>query len=217
MTGEPGIATISAVSASARSFRRTSFLSMKVRPSEVMESRMGSPPCFSSDTSFARGSCTGLPRWSSGVITMKMMSSTRTTSTSGVTLMSLLTPLLPMSIDTIRSPSPRGLLAAHGGLGLTFLEEVVDELVGGVVDVDLHVLDAVRQIVEHHDGRDRHEEAEGGRDERFRDAGRHGAETARAGSRHRLEGRDDAGDGSEQPDEGRRRSDGGEGAQAATE
>ncbi len=55
---------------------------------------MGSPPLFSArELSLAWGSTTGFPRWSIGVMTMKMMSSTSTTSTSGVTLMSLLTPL----------------------------------------------------------------------------------------------------------------------------
>ena len=65
---------------------------------------MGSPPLFSSLTSLASGRVTALPRWSMGVITMKMMRSTSTTSTSGVTLMSLLTPLLPTSIDMTEFP-----------------------------------------------------------------------------------------------------------------
>src|SRR2546426_5438497 len=45
----------------------------------------------------ALGSSTLLPRWSIGVTTMKMMSSTSTTSTSGVMLMSERTPLLVAS------------------------------------------------------------------------------------------------------------------------
>ena len=68
---------------------------------------MGSPPLPSVETCLASGSVTGLPRWSMGVITMKMISSTSTTSTSGVTLMSLRTDLEPTSMDIVGLPLPR--------------------------------------------------------------------------------------------------------------
>jgi hypothetical protein len=72
---------------------------MKVLPSAVTDRRIGSPPFLSSESILARGSTTAFPRCRRGVMTMKMMSSTSTTSTSGVTLMSLFTPLPEKSID----------------------------------------------------------------------------------------------------------------------
>src|SRR5438552_3320613 len=131
----------------------------------------------------------------SGVSTMKMMSSTSTTSTSGVMLMSERTPpLLPTSIPIclrLHSRMLRGLERARVGERLVetaFLEEEVDQLVGGVGDVDGHLVDAVGQVVVHHQGRDRDEQTESGRDQRLRDAGRHRRQTAGAGGCHQLEG-----------------------------
>ena len=58
-------------------------------PSSLTETKTWSPSlCCEAETS--SGSLTSMPRPSIGVTTMKMMSSTRHTSTSGVTLISLL-------------------------------------------------------------------------------------------------------------------------------
>src|ERR1700742_1638958 len=96
----------------------------------------GSPSLLAESGFCTSGRRTSLPRWSMGVTTMKMMSSTSTTSTSGVMLISALTPL----------PEPptfiaMGLLRGLGGLALDLgLGELpgdyVEELVGGLGDVD---------------------------------------------------------------------------------
>src|SRR5687767_14471612 len=100
-----------------------------------------------------------------GVITMKMISSTRTTSTRGVTLMSPLGPGfdLPACIALLRSG-----------------KEIEDLGLDGV-DVGLQVVDAAVEVVEDPDGGDGDEESERGRDERFGDSSRDRAETAGAG------------------------------------
>src|SRR6266478_4634081 len=72
--------------------------SMYTLPSLVTLMNAGSAP-WPVTACFALGSSTLFPRWSMGVTTMKMMRSTRTTSTSGVMLMSERTPLFaPTSI-----------------------------------------------------------------------------------------------------------------------
>src|SRR5436309_1119075 len=109
-----------------------------------------------------------------GVSTMKMMSSTRTTSTSGVMLMSERTPPLlstsiPIGLGLHPGSGSRGRLHGAGvGQGLVeaaFLEEEVDQLVGSVGDVDAHLFDAVGQVVVHHQGRNRDQQTEGRRDQ----------------------------------------------------
>src|SRR4029453_16173682 len=65
------------------------------------------------------------------------------------------------------------------------------------------------QVIVEPDRRNRDDEAERRFDERFRDAGRDRAETARAGGRDALERGDDADDRAEQSDEGRGGADGG--------
>ncbi len=66
----------------------------------VTETNFGSCPDGPCAAWTALGSSTLLPRWSMGVITMKIIKSTSTTSTSGVMLMSDLTAarLLPTSM-----------------------------------------------------------------------------------------------------------------------
>src|SRR6185295_17650370 len=126
-----------------------------------------------------------MPFCSRGVTTMKMISSTRQTSTRGVTLMSPRTPLVPKM---------SALLARLGRniAGPLLLHEEVDQLRGGVRHLDLQALDPAGEVVEHPGGRDGHEEAERGGDERFRDTGGHGGDTARARGRHAAERVDDA-------------------------
>src|SRR6476659_1688234 len=87
---------------------------------------------------FVCGSCTACPFWSMGVTTMKMIRSTSTTSTRGVTLMSDLT--LPL-LSSIGRP--------------VLLQEEVDELGGRVGHLDLEPLQTVGEIVERHDRGDR--------------------------------------------------------------
>src|SRR4029077_19583382 len=88
----------------------------------------------------------------SGVTTMKMMSSTRQTSTSGVTLMSLLIP----AIESPNRPALRR-------MGLTSrLGEQVAQLRGDVVHLDPQARDAVGQDVEHPGGGNGDEKTEGG-------------------------------------------------------
>src|SRR5258708_6851946 len=122
------------------------------------------------------GSSTATPRAIMGVMTMKMMRSTSTTSTSGVTLISARTAPLAWRFETRRrgrggSPGCGG----RGGSGLTSsgsrsgvaLEDRVDELGRRLVDVDRDVVEAGREIVVEPDGQDRDAEAHGRRDERL--------------------------------------------------
>src|SRR5664280_252050 len=90
------------------------------------------------------------------------------------------------------------------------LHEVIDELGGRIRHLDLEALDLVEEHVVEPHRRNGDEEAQGGRDESFRDAGRHRAEAAGPGRRHAAEGVDDADDGAEKADERRRRRDRGE-------
>src|SRR4026208_1318230 len=91
-------------------------------------------------TLFADGSLTLTPCCNRGATSIMMMSSTSMTSTSGVTLISALTPPLapPTSIDIAVSPSYAGFLC----VGLRrLLDEVVDQFRRGVVHLDVEVLD----------------------------------------------------------------------------
>src|SRR5438067_12127842 len=122
--------------------------STKTSPVLVTLMNAGSAPCPVT-ACFALGSSTLFPRWSMGVITMKMIRSTSTTSTSGVMLMSERTPLLvasnPMALRLCcRGGRGGGLACARARQGLVespFLEEEVDQLVAGVGDVDAHLFD----------------------------------------------------------------------------
>ena len=144
------------------------------------------PPC---------GSLTSTPFCNSGATSIMMMSSTSMTSTSGVTLMSDLTPPLapPTSIDIANSPDatvsrleacgvelPSRSLGPHADLLRRLLDEVVDQLRRRVVHLDVEVLDAAGQVVVEPHRRDRDDQPERGLDERFRNTGRDGADTARA-------------------------------------
>src|SRR5262245_57226149 len=141
-----------------------------------------------------RSTCTS---WSSrGATTMKMMSSTRTTSTRGVTFMSgrmaptrvvLRNPLTP-HLRTVRFRPPLDRVRELSRCGRE------RALVDG---------DRVREVVEAEDGGNRDREAERRLDERLADAGRDRRQAARAARRDPLEGGDDADDGAEKTDERR--------------
>src|SRR5262245_46061220 len=113
-----------------------------------------------------------------GAITMKMMRSTSTTSTRGVTLIA----------DVILAGSPIRMDR------LRHLEEDVDDLVRRLVHLDVEALEKTGEVVERDDGRDRDEDAERGRDERFRDTARDRRHAAGARGRDAAEGVDDPDD-----------------------
>src|SRR5690606_37780311 len=127
-----------------------------------------------------------------GMISMKMISSTWTTSTSGVTLMVGLGPLPGLPVSTAM---PMRAL------------QVVDQLAGGVLHLHVEAVDAARQVVEEEHRGDCDDEADGGDDQGLGDAGGHGRDAAAAGAGDALEGDDDADDGAEQADEGGGRAD----------
>src|SRR5262245_40938462 len=107
------------------------------------------------------GSMTSWPFRSSGVTTMKMISRTRQTSTSGVTLMSALIEFSlepPALADCIRSA--------------VLLDEEVDQLGGRVRHLHAEAVEHVGEGVVDPRRRDGDEQAERRRDERFRDARR---------------------------------------------
>src|SRR4051794_40617871 len=96
---------------------------------------------------------------------MKMISSTNTTSTSGVTLMSgAIAPRWSLR----RAALTMALRAALGPI-----LDRVEQLAGGAVQRGLVVRDRVRQVVVREHGGNRDGEAERGLDERLADAGRH--------------------------------------------
>src|SRR3984893_13274924 len=121
---------------------------------------------------FVSGRATSTPFCSSGVTTMKMTSSTRQTSTRGVTLIWLFTSMTRLG------------LTRRGSIPTPLLHEEVDQLGGRVRHLDLQPLQLVGKVVEHPGRRDGDAEAEGGRPQRLGDAGRHRADAARAGQRH---------------------------------
>src|SRR4029079_2723031 len=140
---------------------------------------------------------------------MKMISSTRQTSTNGVTLMSALTALW-LSVAKCLSPDACGMGGAL--LRPLLLDEEVDQLRRGVGHLHLEALEDVGEVVEQPRRRDGDAEAEGGGHQGLRDAPPHRADAARARQRHALEGVDDADHGAEQTDE---RGGGGDGGEAA--
>src|SRR5277367_6501870 len=127
------------------------------------------------------------------VVTMKMISSTRKISVSGVILMSAKTPPpLP----------PCGPLIATR---LSPLECGVDQAV--VVDVldGADIFNLHREIVVENNRDDRDGESKRGRNQRFRNTGRDDRETAGTHDCHRLERHENTNDRAEQPDKRRRR------------
>src|SRR5262249_21285359 len=127
--------------------------------------------CFSVSGVFSgssvTGRLTGTPFCSMGVTTMKMIKSTRQTSTRGVTLISdVIAPFvsLPIELADRCFVIPR----SH------FLQEVDGHFRAGVRHLHGEAVDAVLEIVVGPHRRDGHEEAERGGDERFGDTGRDG-------------------------------------------
>src|SRR5260370_3495425 len=135
------------------------------------------------------GRATSTPFCSIGVTTMKMINSTRQTSTRGVTLIWLFTSITRLG------------LTRRGSIPTPLLHEEVDQLGGRVRHLDLQPLQLVGEVVEHPGRRDVDAEPESGRHHRLGDAGRHRADAARAGQRHAGEGLVDADHGAEQAHE----------------
>src|SRR2546422_1675193 len=92
------------------------------------------------------GRSTSGPLCICGAMTMKMISSTSTTSTSGVTLMADW--ILPGLTGRMGRPRDR----------FRYLEQEVHELGRSLVHLDLELVEPARELVEGDDGRDRDEE-----------------------------------------------------------
>src|SRR2546428_3688115 len=130
-----------------------------------------------------------------GAMTMKMIRSTSTTSTSGVTLMADW--VLPGLTGRMGRPRDR----------FRYLEQEVHELGRSLVHLDLELVEPARELVEGHDGRDRDEDAESRRDQGLGDAARHSGHPSGPVRRDAPEGVDDPDHGAEQADERGRRAD----------
>src|SRR6185436_5223134 len=114
-------------------------------------------PLVCSSFSDASGSCTSSGFIMAEVVIMKMISRTRNTSVSGVMLMSAMmrrrlppVPLLPIAIATLGAERLEQAGAADAQRGVDLIDPRLEEVV-------------------EHDRRDADREAEGRRDERFRD------------------------------------------------
>src|SRR5262245_43286007 len=135
-----------------------------------------------------------------GAITMKMMRSTSTTSTSGVTLIA----------DCILAGSPSRMGCPRRP------EQDVHDLVRRLIDLHLEPLEDPCEVVEGDDRRDCHEDPKGGRDERLGDAAGDRRHSAGPRGGDAAECVDDPDHGPEEADERRRRSDRGQRPGAAS-
>src|SRR5580698_385762 len=132
-------------------------------------------------------------------VNMKIMSSTRTTSTNGVTLISArgAPPRLPR-----RDPKPppfteKDMLFSETALGH------VEEFEGEIVHARANLADAAAEGVVRDGGGNGGEKTERGGIERFRDARSNGAQAGGALGAQRVEGSNDAHHGTQQADERR--------------
>src|SRR5579864_9211973 len=180
-------------------------------PPSSMETRIRplSSPCWVGFSVF--GKRTSGPFRICGAITMKMINSTSTTSTSGVTLMDA----------CILAPSPsriRILLRiyrhlVHRHLGhplyelLRRLVEAIHHLGCSPIHLDVEILYPAREVVESGDGRDRDEDAQRRRDQGLGDAARNYRHASGPGGRDVPKSVDDSSHGTEEADERGRRTD----------
>src|SRR5579863_897815 len=172
---------------------------------------------FTTFTVFVLGKSTSMPDSSMGAVSMNMMSSTRTTSTNGVTLMSesevCVRPLEVVNatryLRQICAPHRVQQAAAtiRQFCKLPFLGKValrhIHELQREVVHLAPQFLDALQEIVVGDDGRNCREQPCRRRNQRFGDAGRDAVQRRGAGGRQPLEGVNDAPHRPEQSDERR--------------
>src|SRR3954469_12111520 len=151
------------------------------------------------------GRSTLTPRTIIGVMTMKMISSTSTTSTSGATLISARTRPLGCGLETMRRPRDgcgEKLVIALPCSRRAPLENGVDQLRRRLVDVDGHVVQLGGEVVVEPHRDDGDAQADCGGHQRLGDAGGHRADAAAplGGVGQLLERGDDAADGAEQAD-----------------
>src|SRR5437764_1408354 len=131
----------------------------------------------------------------SGTTTMKMISSTSTTSTSGVTLMAAC--ILVVSPRRMRHL----LLFNLCLLACRYFEQAVPALGRSPVHLNVGILNLAGEVVECDDGRDRDEDAKGCRDQRLSDTAGDHTHTAGPGGRDAPESVDDPDHRAEQADE----------------
>src|SRR6266496_3040936 len=159
--------------------------SRKNLPSLTMPSRTSSCPSGRFSGFWERGMVAWKPLAIRGVTIMKMMSSTSITSMRGVTLMSALTAARALVAD--RATGLRRLLRLEflredrpAELRPDALDQVIDQLLRRVGHLDGEEVDLGREVVVQPHGRNRHEEAERGRDQRLGDTGGHRRQGAAA-------------------------------------
>src|SRR5688572_14669713 len=148
------------------------------------------------------GTVTFAPACICGITTMKMINSTSTTSTSGVTLMSgrarsgRRTDAHLVADDRAGARRRRrgvpGPTRAGRDPRAALVLDVVEELALGLVDRAEQRVAARGEVVEREHRRDRDDQADRGDDEGLGDTGRDRAEAARALLRDALERADDA-------------------------
>src|ERR1019366_7209056 len=170
--------------------------------------------CALSFTACTLGTSTSMPNSITWAVSMKMMSSTSTTSTKGVTLISdRLAPPAPR-----REPYPPPPLTeiAMALLSETALDHV-QELERKVVHARTDLPDPVAENVVKDRGRDGGCQTRRRRNQRFRNARRHRAQAGRAHLSQFVKRADDAQHRAEQPDERRHRRGSGQPAHVALE
>src|SRR5438132_1334578 len=127
------------------------------------------------------------------VVIMKMMSRTRNTSVSGVTLISATMRPRVCPLNSAMAPPRR--------------RDRLDQPRAPDAERPVNALHAVLEVVVEDERDDADGEPEGSGDERLGDAARHHAEAARADDRHAMQGPHDAVHVSDEADEGRRGAD----------
>src|SRR5512140_367261 len=151
------------------------------------------------------GICAWKPAAMSGAVIMKMISSTSITSAIGVTLMSALTePWLLVDMATAARHLGREVLREGRAAELVphALDQIVDEFLARVRHLDGEEVDLRLEVVVQPHRRDGRHQAEGRRDQRLGDTGRHRRQTAGpAARRHAGERVDDTHRGAQQADE----------------
>src|SRR5689334_3239954 len=143
-----------------------------------------------------------------GAITMKMISSTSTTSTSGVMLMAAFIGVgspsrigRPFLLDRRRLDLS---LFEVKPLELRYFEQAVHKLRRNTIHFDMESLDLAGEVVEGNDGRNCDENTEGRRDQGLCDAARNHRHSAGPRGRDAPESVDNSDDGAEQTNERRR-------------
>src|ERR1700761_6546375 len=160
--------------------------------------------CVISFTLRVFGTDTSMPDCSTGAVTMKMISSTRTTSTSGVMLISAsevrVWPVLAVK-------ATRG-LPLHRFLFGGDLFQAVEQFAREVVHTRAELAKRRRKLVVGDDGGNGHQQTGGGSDQSFRHARSNGAQRSRAFRAQAMESIHDAHHSAEETNEGSDSADG---------